>query len=377
MEGKTPNRPSRSGQTLAGSDRRVAAGRVTPFARFTAVLSATLIATTLGCYGLRDLQTGEVAPFGLAITGSGALARPPVPDDKDLVNFQLRANDPANLKIAFNKNTSGRTTQAITGAAFYEIRAIYTEAVVRSPANLADFHMGVKAQPNSLLGYSLNVPPPGNTLPSGIIGVGVLRYAQHPTLDDPIYPSLADHTKAINPVTGPGLYFLSQGILKTNHDACCPPPVLDVFGDTPSKIVASPTDYQNIKLGIASVESLLNNLWAGGIAYTDASGSHQVASVVQDRPLTDNQTLTMTRYYKWRIPFSAESAELGTTLPIGRVIFDIRVVAANGDVITFGSESAQLGAGSNLLSVLVWDNGQRLATNVDLSLPPYYGPATA
>lgn len=375
MEGITPTSSSVGAKASGGQDRRGAETRPRAWTRFTAFLSASLVVATLGCYGLRDIQTGEANSLGLAITGSGL--RQPSPSDKDLVNFHLRANDPARLKIQFKKAAGPRTTQAIVGASYYEIRAIYTEAVVRSTANLADYHMGVKALPNSLLGYSLNVPPPGNTLPSGTIGVGVLRYAQHPTLDDPIYPSLADKTKAINPVTGPGLYFLSQGILKTNHDGCCPPPVLDVFGDTPSKIVASPTDVQSIKLGMASVEYLLNTLWANGITYTDASGSHTVESITQDRPLTDNSTITMTRYYKWRIPFSANTADLGSGLPIGRAIFDVRVVSASGDVITFGSEGATLGSGDNLMNVLVWNNGQGMATNVDLSLPVYVGPPVA
>lgn len=365
-EGSGPDAGNRS----TGADTRPGG-----FARFLALLSVALLAVTLGCHGLRDLQAGEAGSLGIAITGAQAGHRPSI-SDKDLVNFHLRANDPGSLRIQFNRTDSQRRTQAIVGAAWYEIRAIYTEAVVRSPANLADYHMGVKAQPNSLIGYSLNVPPPGNVLPAGTIGVGVLRYAQHPTLDDPIYPSLVDKTKAINPVTGPGLYFLSQGILKTDHDAGFPPPVRDVFGDTPSTVVASPTDVQSIKLGMASVEYLLNNLWAGGITYTDASGSHTVPSITQDRPLTDNHSITMTRYYKWRIPFSATMADLGSGLPIGRAIFDVRVVSADGDAIAFGSETATLGSGNNVLSVVVWDNGQKMATNVDLALPPYFGPAS-
>lgn len=375
MEAMTRNSSSRGAKTPAGQDSRCASKRPVAFTRFTALVSIGLVASTLGCYSLRDIQAGEAPALGIAITGA-TTGRQPV-NDKDLVNFHLRANDPANMRITFDRQGGQRRTQAITGAAWYEIRAIYTEAVVRSTANLADYHLGVKAQPNSLLGYSLNVPPAGNTLPAGTIGVGVLRYAQHPTLDDPIYPSLADKTKAINPVTGPGLYFLSQGILKTDHDAGFPPPVRDVFGDTPSKVVASPTDVQSIKLGMASVEYLLNTLWASGISYTDASGSHTVPSATQDRPLTDNHSITMTRYYKWRIPFSATVADLGSGLPIGRAIFDVRVVSANGDVITFGSEGATLGSGNNVLNVVVWDNGQKMATNVAVALPLPVGPSTS
>jgi sugar lactone lactonase YvrE len=337
---------------------------------------------SIGCHAIRE--THQIAALGMAVDGNAlpaavqapALAANPAMTREE---FTKRENDPRKLKVNFHRRTSDRKTQAIVGAFAYEIRAIYTEAIVRSMSNLADFHMGVKAQPNSLYGYSLNVPPPGSTVPEGTVGVGVLRYAQHPTLDDPIYPSLVDPTKAINPVTGPGLYFLAQGILKTDFDGGFPPPVRDVFGDFPSTIVADPKKFDNIKLGMGAVEALLNGLWINGITYTDASGSHTIPSFVQDRPLTDNRSVTMTRYYKWKIPFDATSADFGDRLPLGRIMMDIRVVGENGDTITFGTSSATLGLGDNAINVITWDNKQALVAQADIGLPlpegPQIGPA--
>ncbi len=346
--------------------------------RWSGVVALVAAAATLGCQNF-SRGAKESSALGLAVeaakpaTALSFEAQAPALSREDFVKH---ANDPGSLQIKFERRGLARRTQAIVGAVEYEIRAIYTEAIVRSTANLADFHMGVKAQPNSLIGYSLNVPPAGNQVAPGTIGVGVLRYAQHPTLDDPIFPSLVDPTKAINPVTGPGLYFLDRGILRTEHDAGFPPPVRDVFGDVPSRIVPSHSEVDNIKLGMASVEYLLNNLWTGGLTYWIGAASASVPSFTQDRPLTDNSTITMTRYYKWRIPFAAEVADFGKTLPLGRVNFDVRVIGADGQAITFGSQGAILGAGGNVLNVVTYENGQRLANDAEIGLPPYFGPAS-
>lgn len=89
---------------------------------------------------------------------------------------------------------------------------MYTEAVVRSTATLSDYHVGLRALPNSLKGYSLNVPPAGSQ-----VGAGVprLRYAQQTTVDDPLFPLLTDPTKTINPSADSSVFFLGQGILRT------------------------------------------------------------------------------------------------------------------------------------------------------------------
>jgi len=333
---------------------------------------------TAGCQLMRGER--ETSALGLAVQAPAMQAAISFKNDppKGMTSeeFAVRANDPGSLVVNFRRQGLDRRAQAIVGGVWYEIRAYYTEAVVRSAANLADFHMGVKARPNSLIGYSLNVPPQGNQVAPGTIGVGVLRYAQHPTLDDPIYPSLVDPTKTINPVSGPGLYFLDRGILRTEHDAGFPPPVRDVFGSVPSRIVPSHSEVGNLKLGMAAAEYLLNNLWVGGLTYWTGTASASAASVVQDRPLTDNNTITPWRYYKWKIPFSADKADFGKTLPLGRLVFDVRVIGADGQAIVFGQQGAMLGSGNNVLDIITYGNGQGLVSNSDLNLPPYIGPAT-
>jgi hypothetical protein len=76
--------------------------------------------------------------------------------------------DSASLVVKFGA-AGGRKVQDLPNAN-YEIRAMYTDAVVRSPALLADFHVGVMAMPNSLSGYSLNAPSPGSPVPAGAPG---------------------------------------------------------------------------------------------------------------------------------------------------------------------------------------------------------------
>jgi hypothetical protein len=272
--------------------------------------------------------------------------------------------DGAALNIEFKHKAY--KTQALSGA-FYEIRAIYTEAVVRSQALLADFHVGVKALPNSLTGYSLNVPAPGTPAP---VGAPRLRYAVHTQLDDPLFPSLTDGTKTINPTSDSAVYFLGQGILKTAQANGFPPVVADVFdGAVSSSPVGSVNDIQSVKLGFSASEALFNGIWNSGVTYTSPSTASAILGpVTQDRQLTDNTTLTNTRYYKWKFPFAATSFSLGSGLPLGRLVMDIRVTDAAGNANAFGSTQILLQQGSNPVTVTMSDNAEGLAT-VDISLP--------
>ncbi|MBM3270330.1 MAG: hypothetical protein FJZ01_22070 [Candidatus Sericytochromatia bacterium] len=259
---------------------------------------------------------------------------------------------------------TSRKVQAIAGVNF-EIRCMYTEAVVRSNADLADYHVGVKAMPNSLTGYSLNVPAPGAQAGTG---VPRLRYAQHTVGDDPLYPHLLDGNVMLNPTTDPSVYFLGQGILKTAHAGGFPAQVADAFNSGVSSTpMGSVADLQGAKLSFANAEALFSGIWLTGVSYT-ASASFPLAAVVQDRPLTDNTTLTNTRYYKWRFPFSATSFSLGSGLPLGRLIFDLRVLDAANTVTAWGATQLLLQPGSNGLVVTINDNGQGLGT-VTFSLP--------
>ena len=278
------------------------------------------------------------------------------------------AENHASLAIHFVSKPA-RQVQLLPNAN-YEVRAMYTEAVVRSPALLADYHVGLMARPNSLTGYSLNVPGPGMPAPAG---VPRLRYAQHPTDDDPYYPSLVDGTKMINPTADGSIYFLGQGILRTAQTASYPPPVLDPFrADVSSVPVGSFNDVQSVKLGAAAAESLFNDIWSS-VTYDDPLGTHAIAPVVQDRLLTDNSTLVTTRYYKWRLPFAATTLSLGTGLPLGRAILDIRLIDAAGKIVASGGSARILQSGSNDLTVSMNYDSQGLVSELWVDLPGLSG----
>jgi hypothetical protein len=287
--------------------------------------------------------------------------------DKATATF---VDDGASLELTFKHNSAAqRKVQALSGA-FYEIRAIYTEAVVRSQALLADFHVGVKSLPNSLTGYSLNVPAPGTAAPAG---APRLRYAQHTQLDDPHYPSLTDGTKTINPTSDPNVYFLGQGILKTAQANGFPPLVADVFANGVSSTpIGSVNDIQSVKLGFSAGEALFNAIWNTGVSYASpspgASASVALGPVTQDRPLTDNTALTNTRYYKWKFPFFATSFTFGSGLPLGRLVVDIRVTDSAGNATAFGSTQLLLQQGANPVTVTMNDNNEGLAS-IDITLP--------
>lgn len=243
---------------------------------------------------------------------------------------------------------------------------MYTEAVVRSSRERTDFHVGVVARPGSLSGYSLNLPLPGGQAGGG---VGRLRWAQNPVDDDPLFPSLIDGTLAIDPVASPASYLLGRGILRTAHAAAFPPPVADVFDpDVTSEPVGSVQDVPGVALGFANTETLLGSLWEAGVAYTDGTGQHSVAPAIQDRPLTDGTTLAATRYYRWRIPFAATSFTLGTGLPLGRLVLDLRLLDSAGKVVFAGASQRLLQSGTNVLTLTGFDPGQGLANNIELPL---------
>lgn len=307
----------------------------------------------------------EIMAGGLEVAASHK-AGPLVPGTPEYEYFLAHDKDPASLQIKLVRK--GREVQALSGA-FYEVRAMYTEGLVRSAANLADYHFGVKALPNSLTGYSLNAPPPG--APKGQ-GVPRLRYAQHTTADDPLFPSLVDGTKTLNPTNDPAIYFLGQGILKTAQSNGFPPQVQDVFDSAVSStVVGSINEEQSIKLGASAAEALFNTVWNTGVYYTQpaSAGVGVLAPVVQDRPLTDNTTLTTTRYYKWKFPFAADTFSLGNNLPLGRLILDIRVVDVNGNITDSGATQVVLQNGNNSMTVTVAADKQGLADNLDITLP--------
>jgi len=285
------------------------------------------------------------------------------PKDVGMPASPAAVPDFATFEVRFVKKAWA--VQAISGITF-EIRTMYTEAVIRANADLADYHVGVKAKPNSLTGYSLNLPSPGS-----VAGTGAprLRYAQHTVNDDPLYPNLVDGSQMINPTVDPSVYFLGQGILKTGHANGSPPLLLDAFNQgVSSRPIGSVADIQSSKLAFTAGEALFNAIWATGVTYT-ASGSTPIAPVVQDRPLTDNASLTNTRYYKWRFPFSATAFTLGSGMPLGRLIFDLRVLDANGVATAYGSTQMMLQQGVNALIVTVSENGQGLGDISFATLP--------
>ncbi len=276
----------------------------------------------------------------------------------------LTADAPAAFELQFRP--AGRQVQALAGDT-YEIRAMFTEAVVRSQAELADFHVGLKALPNSLLGYTLNAPPAGT--PAGS-GAPRLRLAQHPNVDDLLFPSLTDGTQMLNPTQSPDVYFLGRGILKTAHAGGSPAAVLDPFSDDVSSTpIGSVNDVPSLKLGFATAENLFNKLWGIGAVYIDGFGVHTVLSQMVDRNLTDNTELIPTRFYKWTIPFDATTFYFGTALPLGRMVIDVRVLDADGTATAAGASQVLLQPGANLLVVSASETGQGMsAVSLD-SLP--------
>ncbi|MBM3275377.1 MAG: hypothetical protein FJZ00_09500, partial [Candidatus Sericytochromatia bacterium] len=239
-------------------------------------------------------------------------------------------------------------------------RAMYTEAVVRSQADLADYHVGIKALPNSLTGYSLNVPPPGSAAGTG---APRLRFAQHPVSDDPAFPSLTDGTRMLNPTTSQDIYFMGQGILKTGHAAGFPPPVLDAFSaQVNSSAIGSANDVPSVKLGFSAAESLFNVLWETGMSYDSPSGNTPVTPSIVDRVLTDNATVTTSRYYKWSIPFASPAFHFGGNLPLGRLVIDIRILDSGGGVIASSGRQMLLQNGQNTMTFTVASTDQGLVS---------------
>jgi len=276
---------------------------------------------------------------------------------------RLPAPDTASLDVVF-AGSSGRKAQLLPHAV-YEVRAMYTSAVVRSPALLADFHVGVMARPGSLAGYALNAPPPGAPAPAG---APRLRYAQHSTVDDPYFPSLVDGTRTIDPTTDPAVYFLGQGILQTAHTAGYPPPLLDPFADgVSSRPVSSFADVPSAKLGAAAVEAALGDLFTA-VTYDDPGGTYPAAPVIQDRSLTDNAAITVTRYYKWHLPFAATGMHLGGKLPLGRFVFDVRLLDSAGRIVASGGTARLLQAGANTLGVAMKYDSQGYVSSLDVDL---------
>ncbi|MBM3270920.1 MAG: hypothetical protein FJZ01_25080 [Candidatus Sericytochromatia bacterium] len=319
-----------------------------PLALLSLIVACLVLATACSLRPVATTGEGEVALSG----GTGAAAPAP-----RIAGKSLKIDEPAEFDLHFVNNA--RKVQALAGAK-YEIRAMYTEAVVRSAADRADYHVGVMARPNSLTGYSLNVPPPGSAAPAG---APRLRYAQHPVTDDPLFPSLVDGTKMLNPTTSPSVYFLGQGILKTVHAAAFPPPLLDAFDPlVSSTAVGSVNDVGSLKLPASEAERLLNGLWMTGTSYEVGATSFPLVPSVVDRDLTDNFSVVKSRYYKWSFPFTATKFRFGSGLPLGRVVMDIRIIGASGQVLASGARQLLLEAGNNQLTFNVGLNEQGLVS---------------
>lgn len=330
-------------------------------------------ALVVGCAAGGPFEVFGVFGAGLSVAGTGSHPRL-VPGTPEYRYWHENDNAPASMEVKLVKK--GRAVQSSCGSfyviqglcgPFYEVRAMYTEALVRSAANRTDYHVGLMARPNSLLGYSLNIPAPGT--PAGQ-GVPRLRYARHTVADDPLFPSLVDRTRTINPTNDGAVYFLGQGILATAQADGFPPTVLDAFDpEIPSRVVGSAEDEPSIKLGMNAAENLFGTVWNSGVYYTEAGATRSLAPTVVDRPLTDNTNLVPTRYYKWKFPFAATSFTLGHGMPLGRLILDIRVVEASGTITDSGSTQVLLQNGANVLTVTLSTDKQDLSSNLDLALP--------
>lgn len=241
---------------------------------------------------------------------------------------------------------------------------------VRQPFSRTS-HVGVKALPNSLTGYSINVPPAGSPAPAG---APRLRWATQTTLDDPLFPDLVDGTKNINPTADPNVYFLGQGILKTAQAKGFPPVVLDAFGNgIASTPIGSVNDIQSTKLGLSASEGLFNIIWnkigTTGPGFVIGAATTSLDPITQDKSLTDNTSITTTRYYKWKFTNGAEKFVLGNGLPLGRIVLDIRITDASGSATAFGAKQVLLQQGQNAVSVAMNDNAENLVNIDPITLP--------
>jgi hypothetical protein len=167
----------------------------------------------------------------------------------------------------------------------------------------------------------------------------------------------------LNPTTSQDIYFMGQGILKTGHSAGFPPPVLDAFSaEVNSSAIGSVNDAPSVKLGFSSAESLFNNLWKTGMSYDSPGGNTTVTPSIVDRDLTDNATVTTSRYYKWSIPFTATAFHFGGSLPLGRLVVDIRILDGGGRVIATSGRQMLLQNGQNTLTFSVASTDQGLVS---------------
>jgi len=117
-----------------------------------AIAAAGALALVAGCAASPTVE--RFMDGGLSVgAGKPRLLARGTPEHEWLL---VHEQDPAAVTVNFVRKggDSGRQVQALAGS-FYEVRATYTEAIVRSAATLADYHIGLKALPNSLPG----VPP--------------------------------------------------------------------------------------------------------------------------------------------------------------------------------------------------------------------------
>ncbi len=229
----------------------------------------------------------------------------------------------------------------IVRPAGWQVRAIYTEAVLRDRLALGDMHMGLAAS-ETATGYDLLVPAgdaPQTT-------VSRPKFERFTVLNDPRFPGLTDPSITLDPKADSETYILGASLLWTSQANGFPPMVADPFDrGVSSKNVGSVDRVPWTKPLVEAGREAFAALWATPLSCVGPDGQTLTATPsVHDLPLEGGLS---TRFYLWEIQYGVARLDLGSRLPLGRVVVDVRAVDSQGNAIAFGTRQVLLQQGAN------------------------------
>lgn len=243
-----------------------------------------------------------------------------------------------NVEITLPK-TAAIHDRALPGVVAWQIRGLYTEAVIRAPREGRDYHCGVGRGPGPQ-GYSLLLPAPDQA------GAGPARpkMARHTVLNDPHFTSLDDPDRTVNPFS-PQAYFLGYSLLRTGFGGGSPAAVADALATgNAAESLGELDQATDLEPRFDRARAIFAGLWAEPIPYRlpDGQDGGSATATVHELPLEGGLE---TRFFVWRIPLGATQIEW-SPLPLGRLVLDIRSEDDRGNFRAFQATQVMLSPGT-------------------------------